>query len=237
MMEPLAQLWRLLASLFWFTLRPEIKKGTPLRSGRRSKTIDQIVLHESVTSSARATVRVLKKRRLSVHFMVDRSGNITQHAPVKTATYHAGSGHNSRSVGVEMVSPYYGKRAKKGEKTIKARWAHRKLYILPSNEQAEACWSLVRWLCVEHDIPLSFPCIGEDRVFKWGRDTNNASDPGILAHHRFHHADALFFEHYCAARLYSGLAPADAYKNTKQSAESWKRATRILQARDHHDAD
>ena len=226
--DTFAQMWRSFLALFWAAMRPEIKKGAALRSGKRRRDLDQIVLHESVTSSRRATERVLKKRRLSVHFMVDRDGSITQHAPVSRATYHAGSGHNSRSVGLEMVSPYYGSRAKKGDEVIKARWAHKKRYILPSAEQAEASFKVIRWLCCLHDIPFQFSCVDEDALkFKWGRDKEGASRPGILAHHRFHHADALFFEHYAAARHLSGLDEADAYECTKSAASSGKRVTTL----------
>ena len=226
--EVFAQMLRSLLSMFWAVLRPEIKKGAALRSGKRRKPLDQIVLHESVTSSRKATERVLKKRKLSVHFMVDRDGTITQHAPVSRATFHAGSGHNSRSVGLEMVSPYYGSRAKKNDQVIAARWAHKKKYILPSEEQAEASFKLIRWLCTMHDIPLEFACIDEDdRQFKWGRYKERAGNPGVLAHHRFHHADALFFEHYAASRHISSLSPADAYKCTKEAAASGKRITTL----------
>ena len=228
-MSGLFHIWRLLLSMFWLTTRPDIKKGSPLRSGKRSKQLDQIILHESVTSSRAATERVLKKRRLSVHFMVDRDGTITQHAPTKKATYHAGSGHNSRSIGVEMVSPYYGARAKQGDTVVNARWAHKKRYILPSKEQAEGCFRLVDWLCLECDIPFTFPCVDNERGFKWGRSEEEADSPGVMAHHRFHHADALFFEHYCASRKLSRMGADEAYEATLKAATSMKRRT-ILQA-------
>ena len=228
MRDTIAQMWRTFLALFWAVMRPEIGKGAALRHGKRRRALDQIVLHESVTSSGRATVRVLKKRRLSVHFMVDRDGSITQHAPVSRATYHAGSGHNSRSVGLEMVSPYYGSRAKKGDEVIRARWAHKKKYILPGAEQAEASFRVIRWLCCIHDIPFTFSCVDEgDMRFRWGRDKDRASRPGILAHHRFHHADGLFFEHYAAARHISGLDPVSAYEATKSAASSGKRVTKL----------
>jgi hypothetical protein len=218
--------------MFWLTTRPDIKKGSPLRSGKRSKQLDQIILHESVTSSRAATERVLKKRRLSVHFMVDRDGTVTQHASTQKATFHAGSGHNSRSIGVEMVSPYYGARAKQKDVVVDAVWAHKKRYILPSIEQAEACFRLVQWLCLESDVPFVFPCVNSDRSFRWGRSEESCEGSGVIAHHRFHHADGLFFEHYCASRKGSRLSPDEAYAETVFSATSMKRRTTLKAPKD-----
>jgi hypothetical protein len=160
--------------------------------------------------------------------MVERDGTITQHAPISRATFHGGSGHNSRSIGLECVSPYYGSRAKSKDLVIDAKWAHRKRYILPKLEQAEAVFKLTRWLSVEHDIPLAFPCVDDEAgVFKWGRNKDGAQGAGVIAHHRWHHADGLFFEHYCAVRSLRGLSAEDAFKATVLAASAMKRRTKL----------
>ena len=46
------------------------------RSGR---TVNERVLHESVTTSVETTVRVLKRRKLGVHLIVAPDGRVTQH--------------------------------------------------------------------------------------------------------------------------------------------------------------
>lgn len=187
---------------------------------RGGRTIDQIVIHESVTSSREATLAVLKRRNLSVHFIVGRDGSVTQHAPVANQCAHAGSKHNRRSVAIEVVNRYYGQHASRTEQTISARWAHRGLYILPTLAQAEAVHALVERLCREiPTIPLVFP--GAVRGFVWGRLPllQRVRPPaGIMAHHRTDHADGLFVEHYVWRRVL-GEDSSRAFASTVAAAQ------------------
>jgi len=204
--------------------------GQQLQSwSRNDATVDQVVIHESVTSSRATTVRVLEARGLSVHYIVDRVGSVTQHAPLADQCAHAGGKHNRRSVAVEVVNRYYGSQGDGGEPDIAAVWAHRGWYILPTIQQCEAVWLL---LVDVHEriatIPLTFPGVIKGS-FAWGRlplVQRLRVPPGIMAHHRTGHADGLFPEHYCVLRAldFSSLA---AYRLTVEAASSGRRSTPI----------
>lgn len=204
--------------------------GQTLPSWPRGKTvIDEIVLHESVTSSRAKTVEVLKRRSLSVHIIVDRDGSVTHHAPLADQCAHAGGKHNRRSIAVEVVNRYYGSQGDEGEPDIAAVWAHKGWYILPTLLQLEATWQVVIGLHESHStIPLDFPGI-EKGGFRWGRYSlakRLRPPPGIVSHHRFDHADGLVPEHYCYMRALD-FAPAEAYRLTVAAASSGKRLTEI----------
>lgn len=183
----------------------QITQGTPLSGYNRGKgrTVTQIVLHESVTSSRESTVKVLAGRHLGVHFVVDRDGSVTQHVPVTLACAHAegfgqASAHNEASIGVEVVNPYYG-----GEHDLRCKWAHKGLYTCPPQVQLEAVWELVQSL----GVPLNFPA-NDQRGFRWGRWWMHEGATGVMAHYRWDHADGLFPEHYCWARSLGYLPEA-----------------------------
>lgn len=210
--------------------------AVPLTGYSRGRTpIDEIVLHESVTRTRADTVTVLSRRKLGVHFIVDRDGVTTQHVPVRQACAHAeGFGrpslHNERSIAIEVVNRYYGRAAERGDDVISAVWAHLGQYILPTAAQLEAVWLLVRGLCDGHGVPRVFPgvvrtlAVGRRR-FAWGR-LKTHEVPGIMAHARWDHADGLFIEHYCLMRSL-GHEPPAALQHTIVAASSGARRTAI----------
>lgn len=203
----------------------------PFTTYSRGKTvIDQVVIHESVTSSRAKTVQVLRARKLGVHIIVDRDGSVTQHAPLATQVAHAGSKHNRRSVALEVVNRYYGSQGDEGDPDIAAVWAHRGWYILPTHAQLEAVWLvLMQVLALTPTIPGTFPGATKTR-FAWGRlpAAQLAKVPaGIMAHHRTDHADGLFPEHYCLMRSL-GHEPKAAYSLTLDAASAGKRSTPIV---------
>tara|TARA_R110002020_G_scaffold264832_1_gene479581 strand:- start:9653 stop:10333 length:681 start_codon:yes stop_codon:yes gene_type:complete len=197
-------------------------KGFRKKLKRKEEPIE-IVLHESVTSTWKTAYKVLNKRKLSVHFTVEKDGVIRQHVdPVKYYTIHAGGKHNKNSVSIEVINRYYGK--KNRDDVIKTCWAHKKYYILPPLDQCEAVWQLCLWLDVQFESDLlDWPCTDLYR-FKWGRNKPNSHKRGIKAHHRWHHSDGLFIEHYTLMR-FRGYKPKYAYRFTIESAESGNRVT------------
>lgn len=210
--------------------------GTPLYSYPRGKTpIDEIVIHESVNRTREGTVAELARKRLGVHLIVERDGSITQHVPFDRACAHAegfgkASLHNERSIAVEVINRYYGEHAAKDEVVIDAVWAHKGRYILPTPMQCEAVWTRVEQLCATFGIPLVFPGIRRllgvgPRRFVWGRLSKHEV-PGVMAHHHWDHADALFPEHYCAMRSL-GWGPTEAWHRTVDAASSGKRETSV----------
>jgi hypothetical protein len=189
-----------------------------------------------------ATVKVLQAKGLSVHCILGTEGDAHWYLdPVGEYGLHAGvsdkgscPSHNLRSVGIEMVNPYYpvtkagvnqerqAKEAGYGP-AISAIWAHRGRYLVPPQAQCEALWRRIRKvmeLCP--DIPPEFPG-AKGGLFRWGRIERHTV-PGIMAHHRWHHSDGLFPEHYCFLRVV-GYEPSHAYEVTLKMASSGMRTT------------
>jgi len=203
------------------------------RSGR---TVNELVLHESVTTSVETTVRVLKRRKLGVHLIVAPDGRVTQHGDLAHDRLAHAGGHNGPSVGVEVVSPYYPRYLRDGHpwsRVIDAPWAHRDQYVLPTPEQAEAIARLVGWLTSEAAEGLAIPRAwrgleGSNLAMGRVRD-GDRREPGIWAHHYFHHADGAWPVLYAWLRLEAGLAPCAAYE------EAVRRATEVRRRVDLED--
>jgi len=72
-----------------------------------------IVLHWTVTFTAHSTFRVLSKRGLSTHFIIDADGKIYQCLdPIEAVAFHAGW-TNDFSIGIDLVNPVMKKYAAK----------------------------------------------------------------------------------------------------------------------------
>jgi N-acetyl-anhydromuramyl-L-alanine amidase AmpD len=77
------------------------QNGWDLNSLRQ--VVDQIVLHYDATGNSRETFRVLQKRDLSVHFLLDIDGTIYQTLDLQERAWHA-TRSNSRSIGIEIAN-------------------------------------------------------------------------------------------------------------------------------------
>tara|TARA_Y100000310_G_scaffold229771_1_gene232200 strand:+ start:284 stop:1216 length:933 start_codon:yes stop_codon:yes gene_type:complete len=79
-------------------------------SGRPKRKIRYFVNHWDVCLSSTSCQRVLDKRGVSVHFLIDNDGTIYQTLDMQHAAWHAGSSRTNRpSVGVEITNAYYTK--------------------------------------------------------------------------------------------------------------------------------
>lgn len=188
--------------------------------GKRDTAVS-IVIHETCTRSAKATHAALKSRELGIHLMVDEEGNVTQHADLASdIVWHSGK-HNSASIGIEVVSPYYPTSLKPGDvwnRVIKAGWAHRKEYVLPTIESAEATFRLVDWLTRKPapglDIPLVWRgMLGSAFHFQPVAALQSGALPGVYSHlHVGNHADGSWLNLYCVLRLEHGMSPWEVYE-------------------------
>ena len=219
--------WRYFLGFFGGPNPDWVKKGAPLRSYKRRGPVDQGILHESGTPTTASCVKVLNRRKLGVHYSIDRDedGTVRSHVPIARACSHAGGGHNHRSIGIEIINNYYSSRAKDEDDTITAIWAHKKGYILPLESQMISLYRLYLWLIVYGDVHVSFPGIKDDAMY-WGR-TKNHQMPGTMAHHRFHHADGLFPECYLYLRT-RGMDHTEAWSATVKAAKAGKRKTKLI---------
>jgi hypothetical protein len=197
------------------------------RSGR---PVTEVIVHETVTRSVASTIRVLEKRKLGVHLIVGPDGAITQHGDLaRDRLAHAG-GHNAPSVGIEVVNPYYPKYLKPDlpwSSVIEAPWAHKKRYVLPTPQQAEATSRLVAWLTSPEAEGLCIPrCwVGlADGTLAMGRvPRSRRRSPGIYAHHYFGHADGAWLILYAWLRIEAGLQPDAAYREATARAVGARR--------------
>jgi len=79
-------------------------------TGRPLRNIRYFVNHWDVCLSAASCARVLGKRGISVHFLIDNDGTIYQTLDMQHAAFHAGSSRTNRaSIGVEISNAYYPK--------------------------------------------------------------------------------------------------------------------------------
>ena len=176
------------------------KPFAPSKPRREEVPVDLIVIHESCTRTRSACEAVLRRKGLGVHLIVDEFGQVwLYNDPAAEGVGHAGP-LNTRSIGVELISPYYDADATgkiwAAQPRIKARWAHKGWYVLPLPEQLEALYNAVRGLCGVHNIA----CTVVGKVTPKG---------GILAHMdspHDAHADGRFPAAYVQQRLW-GLSP------------------------------
>jgi len=199
---------------------------------RKGRQVNEIILHESVTNNTTSTAAVLQRRGLGVHLMIAPDGHVTQHADLAHDRLAHAKSHNGPSVGVEIINPYYPKRLRASlpwRRTIKdAPWAHKRAYILPTPEQAEATSKLIAWLTSPDALGLNIPrsWIGAQRKghVALGR-VKGAEEraPGVYAHHYFGHADAAWPALYAWLRLEAGLPPCLAYEEAIRRATGVRR--------------
>jgi hypothetical protein len=79
-------------------------------SGRPKRKIRYFVNHWDVCLNSTSCQRVLNRRGISVHFLIDNDGTIYQTLDLQHAAWHAGSSRTNRpSVGVEITNAYYPK--------------------------------------------------------------------------------------------------------------------------------
>lgn len=172
----------------------------PSKPRRSDVPVDMIIIHESCTRTRTACEAVLRRKGLGVHFLVDEFGKLwAYNDPAQEALGHAGP-LNTRSIGVELVNPYYPADATgkiwAARPIIKARWAHKGWYVVPPLENLEALYSTILALCAHHNIPRTV--VGKV-----------SAKGGIIAHIDSHfdaHADGRFPARYIQQRLW-GKAP------------------------------
>ncbi len=90
--------------------RIELYRVPELESGAFANPmgdIDKVVLHRTVTTSAESTFNSFETPRngthYGTHFVVGLDGTIYQTASLNSKTNHVANGHNSNSIGIEVV--------------------------------------------------------------------------------------------------------------------------------------
>lgn len=187
---------------------------------RRRLAVDTLVVHESVTHSVEATIAVLKRRNLGVHLVITPGGEVLELAPSDHVVFHAGE-LNGRSVGIEVVSPYYpgadGHAPAPWQRVIEARWAHKGRYVVPLPVQLEALWDLLQHLAVALPLPLTWPGLVSRQRFALSVVAGAEDATGVQAHIYTAHADGGVPVLYSWLRS-RGLEATEAYETVVRLA-------------------
>lgn len=155
--------------------------GLPTR-----KRTDLIVLHWTGGEGGAAQVyRTLRERSLSVHFVIDQLGVITQHCDADAFAAHA-KGMNDRSVGVEIVN-----RADANPRGTPPRTLLREringrdvTYTAYLPAQVRAAIMLCLALCEAYGLPFDVPRIapGGDVIARSATEPEFQAFRGIVGH-------------------------------------------------------
>jgi peptidoglycan hydrolase-like protein with peptidoglycan-binding domain len=188
------------------------------KNNRRGRPVTEFVLHETVTTSVASTVQVLINRGLSVHLIMGPDGSLTQHGDLADDTHWHATTHNTPSVGVEVVNPYYPKYLRAGmpwTRVIDAGWAHERRYVVPTPQQAEAAAQLTAWItspASRLSVPRTWIGVSGGRMRMSVVPGADRPRPGVYAHTYFAHADGSWLALYAWLRIERGRAPAQAYE-------------------------
>lgn len=144
----------------------------------------QVVWHWDAALSAKSTHKILLKRNLAYHGVIDNDGTFVQFLDLgEHAAWHAGRGFNGSSIGISVSNAVYTKyqdyyEKRWGQRPIISATVHGKKHTLLGYypEQIETATKLAAFIHGEYGIPLVSP--DTDTVF------DGASDyEGHIAHY------------------------------------------------------
>ena len=161
-------------------------------AGQRKRKITQFINHWDVCLSSKSCQRVLDRRGISVHFLIDNDGTIYQTGDLQNIHWHAGiSKINAKSIGVEISNAYYtkwqswykkhgfGERPIVTDAMVHGKKLETHLGFYPVQiEAVQALWKAVHLAC---GIPLETPTGASKNAY-----TSVASSgkfKGILSHY------------------------------------------------------
>ena len=152
------------------------------------------VAHWDVCLSSASCFKVLSKRKLSVHFLIDNDGTIYQIMDTNDIAFHAGSRKvNNTSIGVEISNAYYpkyresyitrgfGMRPLVKDAKVHGKTLEPHLGFYPV--QIEAFKALAKTLNKIYDIPLVAPMENNQLVETIYNDAKNAKFKGVVSHY------------------------------------------------------
>ena len=162
--------------------------------GKAPREVLQFVNHWDVCISSKSCQKVLDKRGISVHFLLDADGTIYQTMDMQHEAWHAGARlPNKWSVGVEINNAYYVKYAKHYTKrglglrpidsdaTVRGRTLEPHLGFYPV--QLEALKALWVAISAALGIPLECPMRGDEMDTYTNTDVQQGKFSGIVHHY------------------------------------------------------
>ena len=160
---------------------------------KNTREVSMLMSHWDVCLSSKICFNVLKKRKLSVHFLIDNDGTIYQIMDTNHVAYHAGNRKvNNASIGVEISNAFYpryqstyvqkgfGERPiMKGAK-VHGRTLEDHTGFYP--EQVEAFKKLAESLNKHYNIPLETPMENGDMKTVVDQSARKALFKGVVNH-------------------------------------------------------
>mgnify|MGYP003627507733 FL=1 len=152
------------------------------------------VSHWDVCLSSKSCFNILKKRKLSVHFLIDNDGTIFQLMDCNDIGFHAGNRKvNNNSVGVEISNAYYPKYQNiyrsKGFgprpvwKNIKVHDQTLEPFLGFYPVQQQAFQALAKTLNKVYDIPLETPMNGDNILTTIDPAVYKGTYKGVINHY------------------------------------------------------
>lgn len=182
------------------TLKDRGNMALPKNCYRSIETYERnptmIVTHWDAALSAESCYRILKKRGISSHFVIDNDGTIYQMVDTQHVGWHAGNrAVNDRSIGIDFSNAYYTKYQDVYEKRghgprpiLSDSHVHGvklKLHLGYYPEQIKAYKALVESLtCYYQDIALQCPTDDDGNLITTVvEEAKDASFKGIVCHY------------------------------------------------------
>lgn len=161
---------------------------------KNERTPTMFMAHWDVCLSSKICFKVLKKRKLSVHFLIDNDGTIYQIMDTNHIGYHAGNRKvNNASIGVEISNAYYpryqktyvqkqlGERPVLKDSEVHGRTLEPHLGFYPVQEEAFA--ALAKALNKTYGIPLVTPMRDGQLIKTIYKDAYRATFKGVVNHY------------------------------------------------------
>ncbi len=179
---------RILINGEYYDVPFSVTQHEPFSGRKRTKKVNTVLVHQSVTSSVATTERVLRKKGLGVHLMIDGDGSIHQYGDLATQKLAHGNERNGCSIGVEVINPYT-KGKKPWAKPVPSKTAWKGKEVLDTDEQMVSLDALCAFLCSHSfpgsasvDIELSFPTTKKSGPSRGHAAWFNNTVGGIIAH-------------------------------------------------------
>ena len=179
-------------------LSHENSKRLPLncyKSVVEDRTSTMIVTHWDAALSADSCYKILKKREISSHFVIDNDGTIYQMVDTKHVCWHAGiRSVNETSIGIDFTNAYYTKyqdwykRRGFGERPVlqgvKMHGRTLDPFLGYYPVQIEAYKALVKGLCKHYNIKLECPLDEHGNLLSTVDDTAaEGKFEGVVGHY------------------------------------------------------
>jgi|TARA_Y100000310_G_scaffold192426_1_gene192394 hypothetical protein len=162
------------------------------RKTQNKRTPTLIVTHWDATLSAKHCFNILKKRKISSHFVIDNDGTIYQFVDTNHIAWHA-RGVNHTSIGIDFSNAFYTKYQKwyskngHGERPVINSKVHgRKLgeHLGYYKIQEDAYKALIKALCNHYNIPAVCPTAANGELLTTVcDDVKNKKFNGVICHY------------------------------------------------------